>query len=195
MTSDKQQRMLELLEDMIFSCTLCGLHEGGRCRPYWTPISQYVIVGEAPGAKEVEFNEPFYGPAGNHLWNIMNEFGFRKEQFAIINSVNCRPVVDGKNGKPVHSEKQACKRWIRKFISVIEPQKILSLGNHAMHTLIGRETGIMSYNGQVTRCEFNDRMYRIILSVHPSMCIYKKDDGIRMLRNSIERFKNYNGDF
>ena len=78
-------RMLELLDDQISQCTSCELHEGGRVKPYWTPMSVLAGLGEAPGKEEVEQNEPFVGKAGDILGNSMAKNGFRKSDFLIIN--------------------------------------------------------------------------------------------------------------
>lgn len=192
MLDERQIRLLELLEDQIDNCDLCPLHTR-KCLPYWTPLSKYLIIGEAPGAKEVD-NEPFIGTAGNKLWAIMDKYAFRKEEFAIINSIQCRPVTEtGANGKPTLTNLKYCKPWIRKFIRILEPHKILLLGNYAKavserdgFAYIG---GIMKVNATYrTNRTFIDDM-PVVYSVHPSMCIYKGKEGEQLLENSIKVFK------
>jgi DNA polymerase len=183
--NNKQYRMLQLLRSQINSCELCPLHNNGRCNPYFTDKSQYVIIGEAPGSNEVEQNMPFVGTAGKHLWNIMSEYGFSREDFLIINTVNCRPINGNKNGKPTIDEMKLCKPWIRKHIKVMSPKAILSLGNYALYHTINEMSGITSYNGTVVK--YGD--IPTVLSVHPSMCIYNGEKGKEMLRDSISKLK------
>lgn len=180
-------RMLELLDGMISNCKECKLYNGGRVKPYWTPMSRFVAIGEAPGKQEVDDNEPFVGKAGEILGEVMSEIGFRKEEFLIINSVNCRPTDGNKNGKPTEQQTIKCKKWLRKYIKVLNPEKMISFGNIAMGTMIGKWSGILRINGTSTSA--TDLNRRILMSIHPAYCIYNREDGIKKLKESIGRFK------
>jgi len=179
--NNKQYRMLQLLKAQIEKCKSCTLSLNGCCSPYFTSESKYAIIGEAPGANEIEQNTPFIGKAGKHLWDIMGEYDFSREQFLIINTVNCRPVDGNRNGKPTIEQIETCRPWIRKFIKVLQPEAILSLGNYALYHTMNESNGIMKWNG--TKIHY----YSIptILSVHPSMSIYSGEKGKEMLRTSI----------
>ena len=192
MLDERQIRLLELLEDQINGCDLCPLHTR-KCLPYWTPLSKHLIIGEAPGKNEVG-NEPFIGTAGNKLWAIMDKYAFRKEEFAIINSIQCRPVTEtGANDKPTLTNLKYCRPWIRKFIRILEPHKILLLGNYAKAVSerngYGYIGGIMKVNATYRmNTTFIDNI-PVVYSVHPSMCIYKGKEGEQLLESSIKVFK------
>lgn len=195
MTS-KQLRMLKLLDSQINQCKACSLWQNSRAKPYWTESSKYAIIGEAPGYNEVRLNEPFVGTAGEILWDIMDDKGFSKEEFLVINSVNCRPVdewKEWKNGKPTEEEQLTCKPWIRKYLKVMKPEGVLILGNYAMFTVTENNTGIISLNATVlTGVEpKHDFRFNIpyVLSIHPAYCIYNKNEGRVMLAESISAFK------
>jgi uracil-DNA glycosylase family 4 len=196
MLTTKQIRMLDLLDQQIKHCTACKLHKNGRCKPFYTRKSKYVIIGEAPGYTEVKDNEPFSGPAGEILWNIMDGRGFEKDDFLIINSVNCRPVDEvktWKNGKPTETQQIPCREWARKYIKVVEPKKILILGNYAMFTALGMSYGIVNLNASTPDKSLKKMLeYDVpyVLSVHPAYCIYRKDEGLDMLAESISRFRD-----
>ena len=170
------------------TCTNCPLYEGGRCLPHWTPISEYVIIGEAPGKDEVN-NEPFVGKAGKQLWEAMEELGFRKEQFGIINSVNCRPVDGNKNGKPTEEEQQECFQWVRKFIKIISPDKALVMGNYAKYIFTGSKMGIKRMNA--SSGYYSLLKLPLIYSVHPAVTIYDGENGRRQLRDAIRFFREH----
>jgi DNA polymerase len=180
--------MLELLDGMISQCTECSLHTGGHVKPYWTPMSIYAAVGEAPGAQEVLQNEPFVGRAGEILSESMSKFGFRKEQFLFINSVNCRPTDGSKNSKPGLLEVDICREWMRKYIKVLNPEKIIGFGNFARGTLSGKYTGILKYNGWVESIRPYNK--RVVYSVHPAYCIYNQSEGEEKLNHAMDRFRN-----
>lgn len=190
MMTRKQIRMLELLDNLISDCKECSLHKNGRCLPYWTPYSKYLIVGEAPGADEVD-NEPFVGKAGKILWESMNEFNIRKEEFAIINTVQCRPVNNGRNGKPSPMQMKMCYKWVRKFMTVVDPIAGMALGNYPNDILFGQSTGIINRNGHNEWYEINDREIVFIQSVHPAYCIYNATNGKSMLERSIKELKRF----
>ena len=187
MLSGHQIRLLELLDEQLLSCKDCDLWIGGTSKPYWTPKSRYAIIGEAPGEKEVR-SEPFIGPAGRKLWEVVNLMGLRKEDFVIINTVNCRPVNnDGSNGKPTNDQCETCFPYMRKYLKIVKPEKILLLGNFAVGVFTGEYSGIMKKNSNV---EWNEEFgVNIVLSVHPSMCIYAGVRGKAMLHESIKVFK------
>jgi len=192
--TNKQVRMLQLLDEQILSCKRCSLHEqpvpgGVRCKPYWTRNSKYVIVGEAPGREEVREGAPFVGQAGGLLWNeIYKLLKLHRDSFAIINTVNCRPTDGVRNLKPSPEQVSQCRQWIRKFIKVVDPEKILILGNYAMGTMIGRSSGILRMNGvDGTLKEYGRLPY--VISIHPAYCIYNKEEGPQMLTEAITIFK------
>lgn len=191
MLTSKQVRMLRLLDEQILNCKRCGLHNGGRCKPYWTMKSKYVIVGEAPGKQEVVENTPFIGMAGEVLWNtIYKVANLLRVDFAIINSVNCRPTDGIKNLKPGIGDQFACKQWIRKFLKVIEPEKVLILGNYAMGTMLGKHSGIVKFNATEGLLESYYKNVPFVISVHPAYTIYNKDDGLQKLEEAIGKFND-----
>ena len=181
-------RMLELLDGMITQCTECDLYTGGHVKPYWTPMSIYAAVGEAPGAQEVVENEPFVGKAGEILGESMAKVGFRKEEFLMINSVNCRPTNGGRNDKPTLLQVEICRKWVRKYILVLNPEKIIGFGNFARGTLTGYYSGIVKHNGWIERIHPYDK--NTVFSVHPAYCIYNQKDGVEKLDHAIEKFRN-----
>lgn len=189
MLTTKQSRLLKLLDSQILNCKRCGLHNGGRCKPYWTMKSRYVIVGEAPGKQEVVEDTPFIGMSGDILWNIIYKVaGLHRADFAIINSVNCRPTDGIRNLKPERGDQYACKQWIRKFLKVIEPEKVLILGNYAMGTMLGKHSGIVKYNATEGNLEPYYKNAPFVISVHPAYTIYNHDEGLVKLTESIEKF-------
>ena len=190
--NERQKDLLELLDGLIDECKECPLHLNGKALPYWTPISQYLIIGEAPGKDEVDDGEPFVGRSGKNLWDALGKYGFRREEFGIINRVQCRPVVNNKNGKPTQQQMNTCQKWVRKFIKCLEPRAILLLGNYAKSLVDGENFGIEKSNGKSMRFPFElageKRLYGI-LSVHPAVCIYDGQDGVEKLLKAIKNFR------
>ena len=193
MLSKKQIRMLILLDKQVKTCQRCGLHKNGTAIPYWTADSKYVIIGEAPGYNEVRRQTPFVGQAGKILIENLHNIGFKSKDFLIINSVQCRPQQNNTNSKPTEQELGICQSYVRKYIKVINPEKILSLGNYAKYIFTGDITGILRQRGKFNELSFKilgDVTYPILFTIHPAYCIYNAEEGLPMLREDIKLFKD-----
>jgi DNA polymerase len=189
MLSNRQVRMLELLDKKVSTCQKCKLCHNGTAIPIWTPHAKYVMIGEAPGLNEVRQGTPFVGKAGVILRDAMHDLGFKSIDFLIINSVQCRPVVGNRNGKPTERQLDKCQEYVRKYIKVVNPEKILCLGNYSKYIFNGTTTGILGQRGTFTKYSFdNDREYPVLFTVHPAYCIYQ-EEGIPLLKQDLELFR------
>jgi len=200
MEERKKLTLLNLLKQQILECKKCDLWENGRCGIYFDPIfgiPKYLMIGEAPGKNEVSKKMPFVGQAGNLLWRTIKPMGFDRENFAIINTVQCRPVEVGpggmRNGKPQIFQQQKCRPWIRKFVKILKPQAGILLGNYAVNAIAGIGGSITKVNGQIHDLQIDTEFeIPMVLSVHPSFCIYsphKKymlEDSFKVLKEHIK---------
>jgi DNA polymerase len=186
----RRRKMWEICDRQITACEDCDLYVNGRAKPYWTDDARFAIVGEAPGFNEVRGSEPFIGAAGKLLMKALEDHGFKREQFMIINAVNCRPVIqrdppiiNPPNGKPTEAQMGACSKWVTKYLKVTNPERIIILGAYALFTLTGKR-GIIEYNGSV------EKVLEIpsVISVHPAYSLYSPS-GKRLLYESISKFK------
>ena len=190
MLSNRQVRMLELLDKQVDSCQKCRLHRNGTAIPIWSRHSKYVMIGEAPGFNEVRKGTPFVGKAGEILRTSMGELGFDSRDFLIINSVQCRPVVENRNGKPTERQLETCQDYVRKYIKVIDPEKILCLGNYSKYIFNGTTTGILRQRGNFVEYPLEGgRKYPVLFTVHPAYCIYQ-EEGIPLLKQDLKLFRD-----
>lgn len=193
--SDKKVRLLELLDKKVQTCEKCSLYQNGRAKPFWTEHSKYAIIGEAPGRNEIEQGTPFVGAAGKVLTEALSDLGFRAKDFLIINSVNCRAVDfhnHFKNGKPTRSQLDCCYDWVRKYLKIIDPEKILCLGNYAKYYFDQSITGILRVRGRFRSLTLDKstREYPVLYTVHPAYVLYNQDEGMQMLRDDLNLFRN-----
>ena len=194
---DYDYKLLRVLDTLIQECKLCSLHIYGRAKPYWTRKSRYGIFLEAPGKIEVEKNTPVMGPAGKKLWAALSDIDLYREDFLIVNSVNCRPVTDNKNGKPTSEEISSCSDWVRKYIRIVKPQKILVMGKYAIDSFNGilkqnllPSDSIVENNGRSTFVEFYGIPITVVISVHPAYTIYNPVGGTAALSHSLKIFRS-----
>ena len=137
---------LDELRTVALSCTACRLAEGRLNVVFGdgNPSADVVFVGEAPGAREDEQGLPFVGPSGKLLERLLGEISLRREDVYIANVVKCRPP---KNRDPRPDEIEACKGYLRKQLSLIDPKVVVTLGNFSSKLLLNTETGITRLRG------------------------------------------------
>ena len=165
---DFSDRLDEISRD-VKSCTECRLHEERR---HAVPgegdhEAKIMFIGEAPGKQEDEAGRPFVGRAGALLEELLKEAGFSREDVFITNVVKCRPPD---NRDPRKDEIETCKPYLEEQIDLLEPKLIVTLGNHAAETLIGR-SGMKDMHGQ----EFEYKGVKVIPMYHPAAGLYNPD--------------------
>ena len=77
----------EALRARVTACTACELCRSRTQTVFGVgdPRARLVIVGEAPGAEEDRQGEPFVGPAGRLLDEMLRAIGLGREQVYICN--------------------------------------------------------------------------------------------------------------
>lgn len=124
-----------------------------------------VLIGEAPGANEVEQGEPFVGRAGKKLDDILEDIGVKREDLYITNLVKIRPP---ENRDPKRDEIEAWKPLLEKEIENVDPEKIITLGNFASKEIVGTSKGITSIHGKT----FHKSGRKVVPVFHPAATLY-----------------------
>ena len=115
------------------------------------PDAAIMLIGEAPGYNEEKEGEPFVGPAGQKLNDILKAMGIKREDTYISNLVKFRPSLPKQttnNRKPSPEEMAACLPLVMAEISVVRPKLIIALGGTAAEGLIGLEGTVGSMRGK-----------------------------------------------
>ena len=114
------------------------------------PDAEIMLVGEAPGYQEERQKEPFVGPAGQKLTDILKAMGLDREQVYISNIVKFRPSSLGQttNTRSATVEEMAsCMPFIRAEISIVKPSCIIALGDSAAKSLLNRDDTVENLRG------------------------------------------------
>lgn len=142
--------------------------------------SPIVLVGEAPGRKEVEFNEPFVGQAGKHLDEFLQVLELDKEDIYITNSVKYRPTkLNPKTGRlsnrtPTAKEIESFRSFLLEEIDIIKPKIIVTLGNTSLKSLFEKDVKIGDVHGKLISVEIHDNKYNLFPLYHPAAVIYNR---------------------
>jgi len=149
------------------TCTRCRLSQGRTQVVYGVgdPNADLMFIGEGPGFHEDKQGEPFVGPAGQLLNQVLGEIGLRREQVYINNVVMCRPPG---NRDPLPDEIEACKPWLDERIELIDPAVVVTLGNWATRFVLGPRVSISRVRGQ--RFPWNGRT--VIPTFHPAAILH-----------------------
>lgn len=115
------------------------------------PAARLMLVGEAPGYQEEKEREPFVGPAGQKLNDILKAMGLQREEVYISNIVKFRPAMPRQttnNRKPTPEEMASCMPFVRAEIDIIKPECIIALGGTAAEGLLGLEGTVGGMRGK-----------------------------------------------
>ena len=138
----------EELEQVCTQCTRCGLCETRHNVVFGVGIknADVMFVGEGPGEQEDLRGEPFVGPAGKLLDEMLSIIDIdRHENCYIGNIVKCRTP---RNRDPLETEQDACIGYLRNQVALIRPKIIVCLGRIAAKRLIDQDYRITRQHGQ-----------------------------------------------
>lgn len=136
----------EQLEEQVQVCTRCGL---SQCRNnvvfgVGLKTADIMFIGEGPGEQEDLKGEPFVGPAGKLLDDMLSIIDLNRENCYIANIVKCRPPH---NRDPLDTEQDACIDYLRNQVALIRPKIIVCLGRIAAKRIIDPDYRITRDHG------------------------------------------------
>lgn len=135
------------LEEKCRGCTACPL-----CQTRHNVVfgvgnrdADLMFVGEGPGEQEDLKGEPFVGPAGQLLDDMLSIIDVDRTNCYIANIVKCRPPH---NRDPQQTEQDACIDFLRNQFVLIQPKIVVCLGRIAALRLIDPNYRITYSHGQ-----------------------------------------------
>ena len=138
----------ENLKRVCGNCTRCGLCETRHNVVFGVgnETADVMFVGEGPGEQEDLQGEPFVGPAGKLLDDMLSIIDLSRENNCYIaNIVKCRPP---RNRDPLETEQDACIGYLRNQVALVKPKIIVCLGRIAAKRLIDPEYRITRQHGE-----------------------------------------------
>ena len=122
---------LARVADEVRGCTRCPL---AARRTHTVPgegnvLSDVLLVGEGPGAREDATGRPFVGPAGQLLDELLHAVGWERADVFITNVVKCRPPG---NRDPEPAEIAACAPYLDRQEAALDPAVVVTLGRHSL---------------------------------------------------------------
>ena len=141
--------LLQAIAEEIRGCTRCPLAAGRTLTVpgEGNPISDVLLVGEGPGAREDATGRPFVGPAGQLLEELLASIGWARADVFIANIVKCRPPG---NRDPEPDEIAACHPFLERQERALDAALIVTLGRHSLQRYLPGAR-ISSVHGQLRR--------------------------------------------
>jgi DNA polymerase len=166
--SEKSDALADVRE-MCLSCIRCsigGCDVDGCISNVFSSMnvdSNVMVVGQNPGATEVQRGFPFVGPSGEFFDKAIKEvLGVGREAFYITNVVKC---FSPGNRSPHDEEIKNCRSILDAEVAVVRPKLIITLGGPSLKAMTGL-SGITKHRGDI---QFSPRYSSSVLPLwHPS---------------------------
>lgn len=122
---------LEEIAAEVRSCTKCALHVGARngVPGQGDPHAEIMLIGESPSLYDDRSGEPFSGPSGAFLDELLGMVALDRSRVFLTNMVLHR-VPDGRPLQP--GEIAACADYVTRLIAAVDPRVIVAMGSPAV---------------------------------------------------------------
>jgi uracil-DNA glycosylase len=139
---------LEGLHQRILSCRLCedaGFIERAAPVVSGRAGDRLMLIGQAPGAVEMETRRPFQGRAGRELFRWMASIGIGEDEFrdrvymtAVTKCFPGRAAGGTGDRRPSQREIALCRPLLEAQLALLRPQAILLVGGLALERFFPR---------------------------------------------------------
>jgi len=164
-----------------------------------TPVmSQVLLVGQAPGHKEIEICRPFAWTAGKTLFKWFAKIGLEEQEFRkrVYMSAVCR-CFPGKNPKggdrvPNPQEIANCASWLVSEIQLLKPKLILPVGKLAISQFMP-VSKLDKIVGEKYSLTLHGTNTDVIPLPHPSGAStwHRTEPGVNLLHKALLHIKNH----
>lgn len=183
-TDEMQLSSLDDLGAALTGCRRCSLWRDatqGVCG-VGPRAAKVMVVGEQPGDHEDLMGQPFVGPAGQLLTELLGEAGVNRADLYMTNAVKHfkhAPTAKRRlHRTPNAGEVQACRWWLEQEVQLIRPKLIVALGATAGLALLGHKPAMQTDRGKVAQTADGTP---VLLTYHPSYLLRMPDPQVRKL--------------
>ena len=161
-------------------------------------LSPIMLIGQAPGDKEILIPKPFAWTAGKTLFKWFKPLGVDEEEFRnlIYISAVCRcfPGKKPRGGDrvPNLTEIKTCSRWLNAELEILQPKLVIPVGKLAIsqYLEVKKLTDVI---GQIHKITLNDIQVEMIPLPHPSGAStwHITEPGKSLLQQALQLIKNH----
>jgi uracil-DNA glycosylase len=158
--------------DQLFSCRACP-NVLGQPVTGFVENARVMLVGQAPGPREMDERRPFAYTAGKRLFSwlapFISEEEFRRRVY-VGAVIRCFPGRDPKAGGdrvPDAAEIANCARHLDREIALLRPALVIAVGTLSSKQLLGIAE-LKDAVGRVHRASRAGHEFEVIVLPHPS---------------------------
>jgi len=136
--------------------------------------ARVMLVGQAPGPREMELGRPFAFTAGRRLFSWFERIGVSEEDFRagvhMCAVIRCFPGRDPKAGGdrvPSPEEIANCASHLDREIALLAPRLVIAVGTLAAAALVG-SAQLKDVVGRKHRVKRAGRAFDVVVLPHPS---------------------------
>jgi uracil-DNA glycosylase len=136
-------------------------------------ISPVMLIGQAPGSKEIEVRRPFAWTAGKTLFGWFRDIGMNEDEFRhrVYMAAVCR-CFPGKNPAggdrvPDESEISNCSNWLDAELKLLQPRLVIPTGKLAIALFLAADK-LDQVVGRKHRIERHGYTTEVVPLPHPS---------------------------
>jgi len=122
--------------------------------------ARMAVVGESPGAPDIDSGKPFMGPAGEMLDKILNSIGLKRHACYLTNAV--KMICAGDEITP--DVLKFFTPYLHRELAAVHPQIVIAFGNTPTHALLATKTPISKLRGEFQ----NYRGMRLMPTFNPA---------------------------
>jgi len=161
-------------------------------------ISPVMLIGQAPGNKEIEVRRPFAWTAGKTLFKWFAQIGMEEQAFRdrVYMAAVCR-CFPGKNPKggdrvPSPEEIANCHTWIEEELNLLKPALIIPVGKLAISQFIP-VTKLDEIIGKKHVIQIQDHKTDLIPLPHPSGASvwHRVEPGKTLLNKALQHLQRH----
>ena len=160
--------------EALYSCRACPNVLGSPVTGA-VPGARVMLVGQAPGPREMEQHRPFAYTAGRRLFSWFEQHvGISEDEFRarvhIAAVIRCFPGRDPKNGGdrvPDENEIAKCAAHLDRELRLLRPELVIAVGTLAAKQLVGISE-LKQVVGRVHRVTRAGHTFDVVVLPHPS---------------------------
>jgi len=188
---------LRQLQTELKQCRRCPHMQGTPVtgNPVVSPV---MLIGQAPGIKEIHDQRPFAWTAGKTLFKWFAEIGLDEQAFRqrIYMAAVCRcfPGKLGRGGDrvPDKTEIRNCAHWLNREFTLLQPELVIPVGKLAIAQFIefDKLTEVIGRQLTVTRDALE---FDLIPLPHPSGAStwHRTEPGMRLLQKALRLIRRH----
>ncbi|TKV60743.1 UdgX family uracil-DNA binding protein [Nakamurella flava] len=150
--------------------------------------ARMMLIGEQPGDAEDRAGEPFIGPAGRLLDEVLTEAGIDRSTAYVTNAVKHFRWKSTDTGRrrihqsPTRGQITACSPWLVAELAAVDPRVVVALGASAGKALFGASFTISAHRGSPLTWPPESGPFaadlaprRALATIHPSAVLRARD--------------------